>query len=941
MRQVLLHSSLLVSARGFMQATGPRVALAAPAATAAAAAVPYAPRLAVLRGGSSTLMMSTAAVAEPAAPEERFRKDYQPPPYRIDSLTLNFDIHEEETLVTSTLNIEPSADAAGALELDGEDLSLRSIEIDGKALVEGSDYKLTADGLSLLALPVAAFKLTTVVAIKPQDNTQLSGLYKSSGMYVTQCEAEGFRRITYFQDRPDVMAKYLDVRLEADKAKYPLLLSNGNEVSQGDCGNGRHWASFSDPFRKPSYLFAAVAGDLGGIESTFTTMSGREVRLAVWSEHENVDQLEWSMESLKQSMKWDEDTYGREYDLDVYHIVAVSDFNMGAMENKGLNVFNTAAVLAKPSTATDADYERVQGIVAHEYFHNWSGNRVTCRDWFQLTLKEGLTVFRDQHFTQDMTSAACKRIEEARIIRSAQFVQDAGPMAHPIRPESYIAMDNFYTVTVYNKGAEVIRMYKTLLGADSFRKGMDLYFERHDGSAVTCDDFRKAMADASGKDLTQFERWYLQAGTPTVSATSAYDAGSQTYKLTLSQSTPPTPGQPEKLPFHIPVEVGLLGKDGSLLAAKTLELTEAEQTFEFASIPEEPVPSLLRGFSAPCKLKTDASDETLAFLAANDDDAFNRWDASQRLYTNALLSMIQSYQASGGDEAAMAPLSGGVLTAFTATLTDGSLDPSLRALALALPDFSTLAQEMEVIDADAIVAALRAARRSLAEANREALLSTYHSLASDAPYEVNEAQVGARRLRNACLGYLAKLQEDDTTQLCLEQFRSAQCMTDSIAALSSLSGVPGAARDEAMAAFYARAKANNELLVINKWLMVQAMADTPTALEDVKALMGHESFDKSNPNTFRALVNTFAGGNPAAFHKKDGSGYAFIADQVIELDARNPQVAARLAGSFNTWRRHDEERQVLMKAQLERIQAEAKSKDTKEIVGRALAPAAK
>ena len=938
-RQVLLHSSLLATARGFVPANAAAVTRMGGLSPAATTAATYTPRLAVLRGGSA--LLSTATEAAPAAPQEKFRKDYTPPPYRIDSLTLNFDIHEEETLVTSTLDIEPNDDAAGTLDLDGEELVLRSIELDGKALSEGTDYKLTEDGITLLALPTAAFKLTTVVAIKPQDNTQLSGLYKSSGMYVTQCEAEGFRRITYFQDRPDIMAKYLDVRIEADKAKYPLLLSNGNEIESGDAGNGRHWASFSDPFRKPSYLFAAVAGDLGGIESSFTTSSGREVRLCVWSEHENVDQLDWSMESLKQSMKWDEDTYGREYDLDVYHIVAVNDFNMGAMENKGLNVFNTAAVLAKPSTATDADYERVQGIVAHEYFHNWSGNRVTCRDWFQLTLKEGLTVFRDQHFTQDMTSAACKRIEEARIIRSAQFPQDAGPMAHPIRPESYIAMDNFYTVTVYNKGAEVIRMYKTLLGAEAFRKGMDLYFERHDGSAVTCDDFRAAMADASGKDLTQFERWYLQAGTPTVSASSTYDAASKLYKLTLSQSTPPTPGQPEKLPFHIPVEVGLLGKDGSLLASKTLELIEETQTFEFAGIDEEPIPSLLRGFSAPVKLKSDADDTTLAFLAANDDDAFNRWDASQRLYTNALLELIKSYQASDGDETKMAPLSKGVLDAFSATLTADGLDPSLRALAMALPDFSSLAQEMDVIDADAIVAALRHARKTLAEANKDALLSTYHALASDLPYEVNEEQVGARRLRNACLGYLAKLKEDETTQLCLEQFRSATCMTDSIAALSALSGLPGAARDEAMSTFYERAKANKELLVINKWLSVQAMADTPTALDDVKALMQHESFDKNNPNTFRALVNTFAAGNPAAFHKKDGSGYEFIADQVIELDARNPQVAARLAGSFNTWRRHDEERQALVKVQLERIAASAKSKDTKEIVSRSLAPAAK
>ena len=491
------------------------------------------------------------------------------------------------------------------MELDGEDLVLRSIELNGTPLSEGSDYALTPDGLSLLKPPAGTepFVLKTTVSIEPHKNTQLSGLYKSSGMLCTQCEAEGFRRITYFQDRPDVMATY-DVRIEADKAKYPLLLANGNEVSKGDADGGRHWASFTDPFRKPSYLFACVAGDLGGIESTFTTCSGRPVRLALWSEAENVDQLDWAMQSLKKSMKWDEETYGREYDLDVYHIVAVNDFNMGAMENKGLNVFNTAAVLAKPSTATDDDYERVMAIVAHEYFHNWSGNRVTCRDWFQLTLKEGLTVFRDQHFSQDMTSAAVRRIEEARTIRSAQFVQDAGPMAHPIRPDSYVAMDNFYTVTVYNKGAEVIRMYRTLLGAETFRKGMDLYFERHDGQAVTCDDFRAAMADASGRDLSQFERWYLQAGTPTVTAATAFDEASGVFTLTLAQSTPPTPGQPEKLPFHIPVEVGLLDKDGALVASRTLELTEAEQSFTFEGLKGRRCRRCCAA-SAPVKLQID------------------------------------------------------------------------------------------------------------------------------------------------------------------------------------------------------------------------------------------------------------------------------------------------------------------------------------------------
>jgi len=824
--------------------------------------------------------MLSAATADVAS-KEKFRVDYAPAPYRIDSLSLNFDIHEEETLVTSKLTIIPAGQQT-SLDLDGEDLELRSIELDGMPLAEGTDYELTTDGLSVLHPPEGdePFQLTTVVSIAPHKNTQLSGLYKSSGMFVTQCEAEGFRRITYFQDRPDVMATY-EVRVEADASKYPLLLSNGNEVGKGDASGGRHWASFVDPFRKPSYLFALVAGDLGGIEGTFTTSSGREVRLALWSEHENVDQLDWALSSLKQSMAWDEETYGREYDLDVYHIVAVNDFNMGAMENKGLNVFNTAAVLAKPSTATDADFERVRGIVAHEYFHNWSGNRVTCRDWFQLTLKEGLTVFRDQHFSQDMTSAAVRRIEEARIIRTAQFMQDAGPMAHPIRPESYIAMDNFYTVTVYNKGAEVIRMYKTLMGAAKFREGMDLYFERHDGQAVTCDDFRAAMADASGRDFTQFERWYLQAGTPTVTVSSAYDAEAQRYTLTLAQSTPATPGQAEKLPFHIPVEVRLLDADGVPLSPPTLlELTEAEQDFTFDNVPTPPLPSVLRGFSAPVKLQMETSDQDLAILAANDDDAFNRWDAAQRLYKKKILDLIAQIQ-SGVEEASLPPVDPAVLSVFRSSLVDPSLDPALRAYALAMPDFTTLSQEMSIIDPEAICTALRHTRRGLAGTLRSELQGVYDTLSSTEPYAINEEQVNKRMLRNAVLGYLAKNGDEDAQEVCINQFREAVCMTDSIAALSALAPMACEARMEALDTFYQRAKANRETLVINKWLAVQASADTPDSLETVRALMTHEGYDASNPNSIRSLISTFANANPAAFHAIDGSGYAFIADQVI------------------------------------------------------------
>jgi len=633
--------------------------------------------------------MSTAAVAEKAAPVEKFRKDYTPFPYTVESVRLDFDVREEETLVTSKLSLSRGAVASAGtpLELHGEELSLKSLILDDKALTLGSDYELTDEGLTIFSPPDGAFTLTSTVSILPASNTKLSGLYQSSGNLCTQCEAEGFRRITFFPDRPDVMTSYR-VRIEADETRFPVLLSNGNEVDRGKAAAGRHWAEFEDPFRKPSYLFALVAGNLGGIESTFTTMSGRAVRLAIWSEKENLDQLDWAMQSLKDSMAWDETAYGREYDLDVYHIVAVNDFNMGAMENKGLNVFNTACVLAKPSTATDADYERVQGVVAHEYFHNWSGNRVTCRDWFQLTLKEGLTVFRDQHFSSDMTSEAVKRIEDVRIMRSAQFLQDSGPMAHPIRPESYIAMDNFYTVTVYNKGAEVIRMYRTLLGAEGFRKGMDLYFERHDGQAVTCDDFRAALSDANGASHLlgpHFERWYTQAGTPTVTATGSYDAATKTYALTLSQATPPTPGQPDKLPFLIPVATGLLLKDGTPCGdTRILHLSEPEQTFTFEHVPSEPVPSLLRGFSAPVRLNVARTEEDLLLLASSDPDSFNRWDAAQQLATRVLLALAKA-----GGKGEVAP---SLLEAYRATLTDETLDPSLAAYSLSLPDYTTLSQ---------------------------------------------------------------------------------------------------------------------------------------------------------------------------------------------------------------------------------------------------------
>mmetsp|Transcript_8665 Transcript_8665/g.14574 ORF Transcript_8665/g.14574 Transcript_8665/m.14574 type:complete len:909 (-) Transcript_8665:403-3129(-) len=868
------------------------------------------------------------------------RSAYAPAPYLIETVDLNFILTEEQALVKSTLRFVCSG-AACPLYLDGEDLALRSIALNGVPLVEGHDYVLGAEeGLTVLAPPASAFELSIVVAIKPQENTQLSGLYKTSGNYCTQCEAVGFRRITYFLDRPDILSKYT-VRVEADKALYPVLLSNGNETGRGEMAGSRHWASFEDPFKKPCYLFALVAAKLEGIESSFTTCSGKQVRLAIWSEAENAGQLDWAMQSLKDAMAWDERVYGREYDLDVFHIVAVNDFNMGAMENKGLNVFNTACVLAKSSTATDADYERVQGVVAHEYFHNWTGNRVTCRDWFQLTLKEGLTVFRDQSFSADMTSEAVKRIEDVRVMRAHQFVEDAGPMAHPIRPESYLAIDNFYTVTVYEKGAEVIRLYQTLLGAAGFRKGMDLYFERHDGQAVTCDDFRAAMADANGRDLTQFERWYTQAGTPVVSASGSYDSDARCFSLTLRQHTPATPGQPIKEPFHIPVTVGLILEDGSSHApSQVLQLVEAEQTFTFKDVPSKPVPSLLRGFSAPVRLQIERSFEELAFLAANDDDPFNRWDASQQLATRVLLDLSAELSSGSEETETELQLPDGFVQAFRATVTAEDVDPSLRAYSLTLPDYSTLSQEMKTVDPDALCGALRFTRRQLAEQLGDELSALYQKLTpiEGEPFNIEPESVGKRRLRNVCLGYLSKLSDEASQARCVEQFRKATCMTDSLAAASALASLPGCARNEVLSTFYERAKENKEALVINKWFAMQAAADAPDALESVKALMLHEAFDSSNPNRLRSLVQTFASANPSAFHAADGSGYSFIADQVLDIDSKNPQVAARLCGAFGQWRRYTADRKRLMEEQLVRIkQSDGLSKDTFEIASRSLA----
>jgi aminopeptidase N len=877
--------------------------------------------------------------ATQAAPVEKFRKDYRPLDFHILGLELDFQLFDDHARVESRIRFErrEGAPDAALLPLDAEDLQLLGLWLDGRELGEG-EFTHEDEQIVLRGLP-ASGELRTAVRIEPQKNTQLSGLYRSSGMFCTQCEAEGFRRITPFPDRPDVMTVFR-VRVEADRTSCPVLLSNGNLVGEGEAEGGRHWTLWEDPFKKPSYLFALVAGDLGHIEDRFKTLSGREVVLRVWSEHENVGALSHAMQSLVNSMKWDEEVYGREYDLDLFNIVAVNDFNMGAMENKSLNVFNTAYVLARPETATDRDFDLVEGVVGHEYFHNWTGNRVTCRDWFQLTLKEGLTVFRDQQFSADMASAAVKRIEDVKVLRGRQFPEDGGPMAHPIRPESYIAMDNFYTVTVYNKGAEVIRMYHTLLGAEGFRRGSDLYFERHDGQAVTCDDFRAAMADATGADLAQFERWYDQAGTPVVEAEGSWDAAARTYTLVLRQSCPATPGQEDKQPFLIPVAVGLVGSDGRDLPLHldgageefdgVLVLREREQRFVFTGVEAEPVPSLLRGFSAPVKLRLEQSDEQLAFLLAHDSDSFNRWEAGQKLYTRVLLSAYEELGAGGSPR-----LPAVVGEAWRSALTATGVDRSLQAYALIPPDEATLAEEIEAVDPARLHAAREWLLRELAASCRAELEQAYAALAPTGAYRHDPQETGRRRLRNLCLALLARLPGEDGASRAEAQFAAADNMTDGLAALDVLASDPGPARERSLSAFLEQWR--GDALVMDKWLAIQALADLPDTVERVAALLDHEVFDLKNPNKARALIRSFAENLPH-FHRADGAGHRFLADQVLALDPLNPQISARLVQPLGRWRRMAPALGASMKAQLERIAAaDGVSKDLFEIVQRSLA----
>ncbi len=878
-------------------------------------------------------------------PQPKYLKDYRPSAWIIDSADLRFELGEGETLVHAHLAFRrnPAENAAdGELVLVGRDMELLALSLDGKTLA-AEDYVLEGDRLSLGETP-DSFELASTVRIHPEHNTSLEGLYRSGGNFCTQCEAEGFRKITFFLDRPDVMARYT-VRIEGEKTRYPVLLSNGNLIEEGELDGGRHFAVWEDPFPKPCYLFALVAGDLVYLEDHFRTQSGREVTLRIYVREGDLEKTPHAMRSLIKSMKWDEEVYGLEYDLDIFNIVAVSDFNMGAMENKSLNIFNSKYVLASEATATDGDYINVEAVIAHEYFHNWTGNRVTLSSWFHLSLKEGLTVFRDQQFSGDMNSAPVERIGSVRTLRAAQFPEDAGPMAHPIRPPSYIEMNNFYTTTVYEKGSEVIRMIHTLLGAEGFRKGMDLYFERHDGQAVTTDDFVNAMADASGVDLEQFRLWYDQAGTPTVRVGRDYDAATGTFELTLSQNIPDTPGQTDKRPMHIPVAMGLLDAEGRELPLqlegeaapagghRVLDLREAEQTFRFLNVPDAPVPSLLRGFSAPINLKTDLSHAELSFLMSHDSDSFNRWEAGQQLATDLLLDLVEDIQA--GRELTAAPV---LIEAMGRILADEQLDKALAAQALMLPGSAVLAAQIARIDPEAIVGALMYLRRAIGSALRDRFVAVYEANRDEGDYRIDAESMGRRALKNLSLGYLLSQEDAQGRDLAMRQYRDASNMTDSYAVLSLIADQDCPEREEAIGDFYDRWREDG--LVLDKWFNAQAFSFMPGTLDVVKGLMEHEAFDIKNPNKVRALIGAFAHGNLLHFNVADGSGYEFVADRVIQLNAINPQVAARLAGAFNRWLKFDDARQDAIRTQLERIiGSPGLSNNVYEIVSKSLAMA--
>ncbi len=876
-------------------------------------------------------------------PETTYLKDYKPSPFLVTDVELTIDIGDKYTTVISALtvvrNLEcPAAHTVQDLVLDGVNLELVRVEIDN-VLLTREQYEISDECLTIKNVP-ASFVLSTEVRVYPEKNTSLEGLYASKDGYFTQCEAQGFRRITYFLDRPDIMARY-QTTIIASQARFPILLSNGNCVSKENIGENRHSSTWVDPFPKPSYLFAVVAADLDKVEGAYETVSGKKVKLLFYVEPGKADQCGYALESLKAAIKWDEEVFGLELDLEQYMIVAVSDFNMGAMENKGLNIFNTKYVLARPDTATDTDFMMLDRVVAHEYFHNWTGNRVTCRDWFQLSLKEGLTVFRDQQYGGDRYSHAVQRIQEVRLLRSAQFPEDAGPMAHAVRPDSYIEISNFYTATVYNKGAEVVRMIHTLVGGENFRAGMDLYFQRHDGQAVRIEEFVRAMQDASGVDLEQFQLWYSQAGTPSVKVNDTFDEEKCTYTLHFTQSYPEHSALPARKPTLIPIEMGLIDSHGQEMQLSvegtnrvktggTIALTDAEQSFTFKNINERPVPSLLRSFSAPVNLTFDYADQDLAHLAVYDVDPFNRWEAIQRLSTSLLLENARKIQSG-----ALPEYNDVLSTVFSKILRESEQDPGFAAETLGLPGATYLAEQMKPADPEAILLARIGLRLHLAKELEDLFSNVYISNDTPGKYSPDPDSSGKRSLKNSALGYLMELDTPQIRARCFDQLICADNLTDGSAALISLANNDCEERTEGLKWFYERWK--DEALVLDKWFAVQATSRLPNTLEKVKILTEHPKFDIKNPNKVRAVIGAFCQGNHALFHSLDGSGYSFAADKIIELDNINAQIAARLCRAFDRWRIFDTERQHHAQNQLERIAKTSNlSKDTFEVVSKCL-----
>jgi aminopeptidase N len=878
-----------------------------------------------------------------AAPRPILLEDYKPPNYLIETVSLDVALEPERTRVRSRLQMRANPDypgKPGALKLDGELLALEKVTLDGRELTP-ADYQVTDRSLTIAKPPAGPFKLEIVTVCNPKANAALTGLYLSKGIYCTQCEAQGFRRITYFLDRPDVLATYT-VRIEADRTETPVLLSNGNPLERGTLDGGkRHYAVWKDPHPKPSYLFALVGGNLASLASTFTTQSGRKVDLTIYVEPGKEGRCAWAMDSLKRSMRWDEERFGREYDLDVFNIVAVSDFNMGAMENKGLNVFNDGLVLASPETATDNAFMGIERVIAHEYFHNWTGNRVTCRDWFQLCLKEGLTVFRDQEFGADEHSAAVQRINEVRQLKARQFPEDGGPLAHPVRPDRYIEINNFYTATVYEKGAELVRMLQTLLGREGFRKGLDLYFDRHDGQAVTVEDFIACFEKVSGRDLAQFMTWYNQAGTPELVCQLKHDMRTKTAELTVSQVLAPTPGQVKKKPLHIPLRLGLLGGNGQELELKLasgervqdgmLEIRKRTETFRFRDVASRPVPSLLRGFSAPVNLTLDLTDADLQFLMAHDSDLYNRWQSAQDYATRVLVEAVKTVR--GGQKPKPARE---FVKALGLTLADDTLEPGYRAQFILLPSESDLARVIaRDVDPLAIHKARNDLRKAIGSMLADELVEVYRKNEVKGPFSPASEPAGRRILRNTALGYLASRGRAEDVARVVRHFKEANNATDEVGALSILSQLRSPERAKALERFYERWK--DDHLVVDSWFAYQAMSPLASALTSVKQLTRHPLFSIKNPNKVRALIGTFAHGNLVNFNRPDGSGYEFVADRVLELDAFNPQIAARLLSAFRSWKALEPERRKMAKKALQRVaKAKPLSHDVFEIVSKML-----